>query len=159
MYPVASIRRLPSQSAASVNPLLADHTYVQSTRSNVPEDLQQLHEWLLEQLKSRGYPLSMGEVVGKYRQFVEDERNVKGRESICRERVRNRLEKYYPDQFVFLTPTRREGGFVALNDLEHHIRLAIKHAKQEKEKSDEVRFNRKVVSTLTTDLFDFRRRF
>jgi hypothetical protein len=96
----------------------------------------------------------MGAVLGKYREFVEDERAVTGRESICRERLRNRLEKHYPDQFVFLTPTRREGCFVALNNLEHHIRLAIKHTQREKEKSAEVRLSRNLSSQRNHSISD-----
>jgi hypothetical protein len=80
----------------------------------------------------------MGDVLLKYRELSEEEDTHKTtRESICRERLRRRLEKFYSNKFVFVTPNRREGTFIALNNIDHYVRLAIKNAKQEKEKATE----------------------
>ena len=82
--------------------------------------------------------MSMGDVVKKYRELTEDEKHSTIRETTYRERIRNQLEKFYSNQFIFVTPNKREGTFIALNDIYHYIRRIIKYAKQEKEKATEV---------------------
>jgi hypothetical protein len=85
----------------------------------------------------------MTEVLTKYRELTEEEEediNTTKRESICRVRLRNRLEKCYPNEFVFVVPNKRDGTFIALNNIDHYIRIAIKNAQQEKEKATEVNF-------------------
>ncbi len=80
----------------------------------------------------------MTAVLAKYRELTEEVMNPKRRESLCRIKLRTRLEKLYPNQFVFIIPNRRDGTFVALNDIEHYLRSSIKTAQKEKEKSVEV---------------------
>jgi hypothetical protein len=138
------------------NPLLPDHTYINPTFSQkIPDDLKNLYDWLIEELKSLGNPISMGDVLKKYRELSEEEKTKTTRESICRERLRHRLEKFYSNKFVFVTPNRREGTFIAMNDMDHYIRLAIKNAKQEKEKATEV-MN---IDSKMIIYFNFRLRF
>jgi hypothetical protein len=114
-------------------------TVIDDDESRPLTNLQQLHAWLVEQLKSSGRPMSLGEVQIQFKAIVgsNDGESTKDttRESAHRDRLRARLEKRYPNQFMFITPNKREGTFVALNNIEHYVRHAIKIAKEEKEKA------------------------
>lgn len=90
--------------------------------------------------------MSMGEVLTKYKELAQEHKtdnnnsNTTTRDNVHRDRLKHQLEKHYANQFVFVTPNKREGTFVALNDINYYIRFAIKNAKQEKEKATEVCF-------------------
>ncbi|CAF2482622.1 unnamed protein product [Rotaria sp. Silwood2] len=137
----AKIRRRylkPPPLAKPTNPLISDHTYINNIYlQKIPADLEKLYKWLIEELKSSGNPISMGEVLIKYKELIEETNTSTTRETAYRERLKNQLEKFYSNQFIFVTPNKREGTFIALNDIDHYIRLAIKNAKQEKEKATE----------------------
>ena len=113
--------------------MLTDHTYIQPVQVLIPLDLEQLYSWLIDKLRKSSAPLSMGEVLTKNRSLTGEQKNPKARESICRDRLRRRLEKFYANQFIFITPSRREGTFVALNDTEHYVRQAIRTTREDKE--------------------------
>lgn len=81
----------------------------------------------------------MSEVLTKYRELAEEDIDTTTREDICRVRLKNRLEKFYPNQFVFVVPNKRDGTFIALNDVDYYVRIAIKNAQREKEKTTEVK--------------------
>lgn len=109
----------------------------QSKQYFVP--LDKLHQWLIEQLKSSEYPLPISEVLTKYHEFIVEE----GLESdksatLCRVRLRNRLEKFYPNEFAFVVPNKRDGTYIALNDLNHYVCSAIKKAHDDKDKATKV---------------------
>ncbi|CAF3523635.1 unnamed protein product [Rotaria sordida] len=137
----AKIRRRylkPPPLAKPTNPLISDHTYINNIYlQKIPADLEKLYHWLIEELKSSGNPISMGDVLIKYKELIQEINTNTTRENIYRERLRNHLEKFYTNQFIFITPNKREGTFIALNDINHYIRFAIKNAKQEKEKATE----------------------
>ena len=125
---------------------MVDHVYTSTAQvRNIPSNIEKLHQWLTEELKLLGTPISMGDVLTKYREILNEENVINNisttRDSICRERLRHNLEKFYASQFVFVTPNKREGTYVALNDIGHYVRLSIKNAKREKEKAAEVRFD------------------
>ncbi|CAF0720653.1 unnamed protein product [Rotaria sp. Silwood1] len=138
----AKIRRRylkPPPLAKPTNPLISDHTYINNNiyLQKIPADLEKLYQWLIEDLRSSGNPISMGEVLIKYKELIEETNTNTTRENIYRERLRHQLEKFYSNQFIFVTPNKREGTFIALNDIDHYVRLAIKNAKQEKDKATE----------------------
>ncbi|CAF4137697.1 unnamed protein product [Rotaria socialis] len=137
----AKIRRRylkPPPLAKPTNPLIPDHTYINNiTVKKTPVNLEKLADWLMEELKSSPNPMSMGEVLQKYKELLEGETGTTTRENVHRERLRHQLEKYYSSKFIFVTPNKREGTFVALHDIDHYVRYAIKNAKQEKEKATE----------------------
>jgi hypothetical protein len=142
MCAAAKIRRRylkPPPLSKPTNPLLYDQIYLKNNDPPKPPiDIEELYDWLIEELHSSEIPISMGEVLKKHSEFMGGDKNPTSRESFKRERLKNRLEKFYPNQFIFVIPMRREGTFIALNDINHYIRLAIKNAKQEKEKALEV---------------------
>ncbi|CAF4063310.1 unnamed protein product, partial [Rotaria magnacalcarata] len=137
----AKIRRRylkPPPLAKPTNPLIPDHTYINNiTVKKPPVNLEKLVDWLMEELKSSPNPMSMGEVLQKYKELIEEGTSTTTRENVHRERLRHQLEKYYSSKFIFVTPNKREGTFVALHDIDHYVRYAIKNAKQEKEKATE----------------------
>jgi len=85
----------------------------------------------------------MNEVLTKYRELTKEDINTTTtttRENLCRSRLRNHLEKFYPNQFVFVVPNKHDGTYIALNNIDHYVRFAIKNVQQEKEKVTEVNF-------------------
>ncbi len=84
-------------------------------------------------MQSSEYPISISEVVTKYQELTKEEINPTKPERLCRIRLRNRLEKLYPNEFLFVVPNKRDGTFIALNNIDHYVRFAIKKAQQDKE--------------------------
>lgn len=81
----------------------------------------------------------MNEVLTKYRTLTDETIDLTKRQTFCRIQLRNRLEKLYPNKFVFVVPNRRDGTYIALNDIDTYVRMAIKKVQQEKEKAIEVK--------------------
>ena len=75
----------------------------------------------------------MSDALTKYQQLTKEEMDLTKSERRCRIRLRNRLEKFYPNKFLFVVPNKHDGTFIALNDIDHYIRFAIKKAQQDKE--------------------------
>jgi hypothetical protein len=93
----------------------------------------------------------MSEVLTKYQELTKEEIHPIKSEHYGRIRIRNRLEKFYPNEFIFVVPSKRDGTYIALNDIDHYIRFAIKKAQQDKE----------VISFLLNSIFysNFRHQF
>lgn len=103
--------------------------------------LDKLYHWLIEQLKSSEHPMPINEVLTKYHEFVaDDEQTNDSRKNLtlCRVRLRNRLENFYPNEFIFVVPNKRDGTYIALNDINHYLRSAIKKTQEDKEKFTKV---------------------
>ena len=80
----------------------------------------------------------MSDALEKYKEFTEENTHTPVGKSFGRVQLRNRLEKYYPNEFLFIVPNKHDGTFIALNNIDHYVRFAIKRAQQDRIKATEV---------------------
>ena len=80
----------------------------------------------------------MSEALTKYKEFTEENTLTPVGKSLGRVQLRNRLEKCYPNEFLFIVPNKHDGTFIALNDIDYYLRFAIKRAQQDRIKATEV---------------------
>lgn len=82
----------------------------------------------------------MNDVLIQYRQITNETIVSTQRQSFCRARLRHRLEKFYPNEFIFVLPNKHDGTYIALNNIDHYVRMGIKNVQQEKDKATKVNF-------------------
>lgn len=98
----------------------------------------------MEQLKSSECPIPISEALTKYHEYIaekeHEEETIDSQKNanLGRVQLRNRLEKFYPNEFVFVVPNKRDGTHIALNDINHYICSIIKKAQQDKESATKV---------------------
>lgn len=111
-----------------------DHDYLASETSQKPvEDFDILHDWLIDHLKSSEYPISMNDVLTKYKELSDQNSNSLVTDRTHRLRIRTYFDKYYPNQLTYFIPNKRDGTYIALNDLNYYLGHSVKNLHKQNE--------------------------